>query len=69
MITLQEIKGAIKTLSLDERVELEHLLREQSLSQSLQRMDLPDQGARRRRILGDKILPNLVLEEREAESK
>jgi hypothetical protein len=65
---IQEIKEAIETLSLKERVELERLLRETGVSQPPLGMNLPDQAARRRRILGDKVLPNMVLQEREAES-
>jgi hypothetical protein len=69
MSTVQEIKAAIEMLSLNERAELERLLRETGVSQPARSVTLPNQAARRRRILGDKILPNMVLEEREAESK
>jgi hypothetical protein len=69
MTTVQEIKAAIDTLSSAERAKLESLLREPGVSESPPVVKLPDQAARRRRILGDKILPNLVLQEREAETR
>ena len=68
MISVQEIKAAIETLSLEERAELDLSLREVGVPQSPPSIALPDQAARRRRILGDKVLPNMVLLEREAES-
>jgi hypothetical protein len=68
MINVQEIKAAIESLSFDQRAELNRLLHDTGVSQSPPSIKLPDQAARRRRILGDKILPNMVLEEREAES-
>jgi hypothetical protein len=68
MTTVQEIKAAIDTLSSAERARLESLLRGTGMSESPPAVKLPDQAARRRRILGDKILPNMVLQEREAES-
>ena len=67
MSTLPEIKAAIEGLSPTERAELERMLREPARS-SLPTLKLPDQAARRRRILGDKVLPNLVIEARQAES-
>ena len=65
MSTLEEIKAAIETLSPAERQELECSLRRSALA--TEPLPLPDQGARRRRILGDRVLPNLVLEAREQE--
>jgi hypothetical protein len=63
MSTVDEIKAAIESFPPEERAELERLLRE-GIPKSSARAQLPDQAARRRRILGDKVLPNLVLEER-----
>ena len=68
MITVNEIKATIESLSPEERAELERLLRE-DISKSSARRQLPDQAARRRRILGDKVLPNLVLEARHSEPR
>jgi hypothetical protein len=67
MTTVQEIKAAIDTLPSTERAKLESLLRESGLPESSRVVQLPDQAARRRRILGDKVLPNMVLQERESE--
>ena len=67
MSTVTEIKRAIETLTPEERTELERLLRESPPPAAPSR-PLPDQSARRRRIFGDKVLPNLILESREAES-
>ena len=68
MSAVNEIKTAIGTLSSQERAELERWLREQAAQPSSPSgIRLPDQAARRRRILGDKVLPNLVLEARHAE--
>jgi len=69
MITVQEIKAAIDTLPSAERAKLASLLRETSGPESPRVVQLPDQTARRRRILGDKVLPNLVLQERESEPR
>jgi hypothetical protein len=66
MITAQEIKSAIDTLSSSERLKLDSLLRESNVQEFSHGVQLPDQAARRRRILGDKVLPNMVLQEREA---
>ncbi len=66
MSTLEEIKAAIEALTPAEREELECSLR-QSSSAKEETLPLPDQGARRRRIFGDRVLPNLVLEAREQE--
>jgi len=68
MSTVSEIKAAIESLSPEERAELERLLRG-DISKSSARPPLPDQAARRRRILGDKVLPNLVLEARHSEPR
>ncbi len=64
MSTVLEIKTAIETLTPDQRMELEQLLRESS-ERPPATSPLPDQAARRRRILGDKVLPNYVLLARE----
>jgi hypothetical protein len=66
MSTVQEIKAAIETLSPAEREELERLLHQSPSPASP--LPLPDQAARRRRIFGDRVLPNLILEARESES-
>lgn len=68
MSTVNEIKAAIESLSPAERAELERLLREDTAKSSA-RPQLPDQAARRRRILGDKVLPNVVLEARHSEPR
>jgi hypothetical protein len=65
MSTVQEIKAAIAALSPAERAELERVLRKPV--RATKRLKLPDQAARRRRIFGDRVLPNLVLEARELE--
>ena len=65
MSTVQEIKAAIETLTPAERQELECSLRQSS--SATEALSLPDKGARRRRIFGDRVLPNLVLEAREQE--
>jgi len=64
MSTVLEIKTAIETLTPEQRVELEQLLRESS-ARPPATPPLPDQATRRRRILGDKVLPNYVLLARE----
>jgi hypothetical protein len=66
MSTVLEIKAAIETLSPAEREELERLLHQSPPAAAP--LPLPDQAARRRRIFGDRVLPNLVLEARESES-
>ncbi|MCI0536025.1 MAG: hypothetical protein L0Z50_12435 [Verrucomicrobiales bacterium] len=66
MSRLNEIKEAIDALSAQERAELERWFRQDS-AEVLGQPRLPDQAARRRRILGDKVLPNLVLEARHSE--
>lgn len=64
MSTVQEIKAAIDSLAPAERAELERLLREPARPPSPV-LTLPDQAERRRRIFGDKVLPNYVLLARE----
>lgn len=64
MSTVLEIKTAIETLTPEQRAELEQLLGE-NLNRPAPTTALPDQAARRRRILGDKVLPNYVLLARE----
>ena len=68
MSTLDEIKAAIQSLSPEERAELKRLLREQG-GKASEIHRVPDQAARRRRILGDKVLPNLILEARDSEPR
>ena len=65
MSTVQEIKTAIDALPGAERAKLERLLRRPAKAK--RRLSLPDQAARRRRIFGRRVLPNLVLEAREQE--
>ena len=67
MSTVKEIKAAIEALAPEERAELERLLREPA-TQPTSPLTLPDQAARRRRIFGNKVLPNLVIEARESEA-
>ncbi len=66
MSTVQEIKQAIDSLPAEERKKLEQLL--QPVPRPTPMVSLPNQAERRRRILGDKVLPNLVIEARETES-
>jgi hypothetical protein len=68
MSTVNELKAAIRALSPEERAELERWLQVRT-APAPDAVRLPDQAARRRRILGDKILPNLVLEERHSEPR
>jgi hypothetical protein len=63
MSTVQEIKQAIESLTPAERIELERLLLE-VVPSTLESPKLPDQAERRKAILGDRVLPNLVLEAR-----
>jgi hypothetical protein len=60
MNTLQDIKQAITTLTASERAEVEWLLHEPS-SPVILATKLPDQPARRRAVLGNKVLPNMVM--------
>ncbi|MBM3891636.1 MAG: hypothetical protein FJ388_21190 [Verrucomicrobia bacterium] len=62
MSTVQEIKTAIEALTPQERAELERMLHQPAAEPPTVR--LPDYAARRRRILGEKVLPNLVIEAR-----
>ena len=68
MSTINELKSAIGALAPEERAELERWLQDRA-AQAPDVARLPDQAARRRRILGDKVLPNLVLEERHSEPR
>lgn len=65
MSTVKEIKTAIDALAPEQRAELERILHDET-GRTRTTPQLPDQAARRRRILGDKVLPNLVLEARHA---
>lgn len=67
MNTLQQIKAAIDRLPPEQREEPERMLRQPSQTPS-PALELPDRAARGRRILGDKVLPNLVIEARQAKS-
>lgn len=64
---MKEIKASIDALTPQERSELERLLSEPVPSAPVP-LKLPDQAARRHRIFGDKVLPNLVIEARESEA-
>jgi hypothetical protein len=67
MSTIQEIKAAIESLTPAQRAELDHLLRQPAEPLDEKKLLLPDYAARRRRIMGDKVYPNPVLEARELE--
>jgi hypothetical protein len=60
--TVQEIKAAIEALTPAQRAELERQLGEPA--HPAKKLALPDQAARRRRIFGGRVLPNLVIEAR-----
>ena len=62
--TVEKIKMQIESLSPQERAELERMLREPRV-EAPKTVVLPDQAARRKRIFGDKVLPNYVLLARE----
>ena len=62
--TVEKIKMQIESLSPEERSELERMLREPRV-EAPKAIVLPDQAARRKRIFGDKVLPNYVLLARE----
>jgi hypothetical protein len=62
--TVEKIKMQIEALSPQERAELERLLGEVRV-EAPKTLVLPDQAARRKRIFGDKVLPNYVLLARE----
>ena len=75
MSTLVEIETALKELPLQEAQSVAQWLQEHLNQEGPARntpapqvsAKLPDYAARRRRILGDKILPNMVLLGREQE--
>jgi len=67
LCTVKEIKAAIAALPIPERAKLESWLHYQAGEKS-GRVVLPDQAARRRSIYGKKLLPNMILLERESES-
>ncbi len=67
MSTVQEIKAAIEALTPAQRLELEQVLHQPVPPVTAARSPLPDYAARRRRIMGDKVYPNPVLEARELE--
>jgi len=64
MSTVEKLKTAIESLSPPERAELERLLREPR-GETPKTIVLPNQAERRKRIFGDKVLPNFVLLARE----
>jgi len=64
MSTIQEIKAAIEALSPAQRVELERLLHQPAEPVAEKALPQPDYAARRRRIFGNRVLPNPVLEAR-----
>ena len=68
MSTVQEIKAAIEALTPTQRAELERSLYAPADPVAESSVVLPDYAARRRRIFGDRVLPNMVLEAREAEN-
>ena len=75
MSTVTEIESALKELPLEEVQKLSRWLQKyldqqtaaETTGANLASMRLPDYAARRRRILGDKVLPNMVLQGREQE--
>jgi hypothetical protein len=75
MSTVTEIRDALKHLPVREAQNiarwlqeyLEHQGETKTPSASQTRLRLPDYAARRRMILGDKVLPNMVLLGREQE--
>jgi hypothetical protein len=75
MSTVTEIRDALKQLPVQEaqdiaqwlRKYLEHQDNTKTPSASQTPLRLPDYAARRRMILGDKVLPNMVLLGREQE--
>ena len=69
MSTVSEIKAAIDALPTEQRAEIQRWLSERKPRQPAPPTKLPDQAARRRRILGNKILPNLVLQARDADAR
>ena len=69
MSTVREIKTAIAGLSPEQRAELQDWLLRQAAPSNGGAARLPNQAARRRRILGNKVLPNAVLEARDASER
>jgi hypothetical protein len=69
MSTVAEIKAAIAALSPAKRAELQDWLLAQAERPAPTRTKVPDQSARRRRILGTKVLPNIVVEARHADER
>lgn len=75
MSTVLEIESALKELPLSEAERLafwlDEYLEQQSTASALPatktESTLPDYAARRRRIFGDKVLPNMVILSREQE--
>ncbi len=75
MSTVAEIRDALRQLPVQEAQNLaqwlqnylEHQGDVQTTSANQKRLSLPDYPARRRMILGDKVLPNMVLLDREEE--
>ena len=75
MSTVKEIESALKELPLDEAQRLSQWLQEyldrqaaaKTARASQASISLPDYAARRRMILGDKVLPNMVILDREQE--
>ena len=75
MSTVAEIEAALKQLPVQEAQDivqsLQKYLEHQGVAKtppaSQTRLRLPDYAARRRTILGDKVLPNMVLLGREEE--
>jgi hypothetical protein len=65
MSRAHEIKAAIDSLSPAERDELDRLL--DLTATASKKTSLPDYAARRRRIFGDRVLLNPVLEARKLE--
>ena len=75
MSTVTEIRDALKQLPVQEAQNiaqwlqkyLEHEGEAKTLPAGQTRLRLPDYAARRRMIFGDKVLPNMVLLDREEE--
>jgi len=75
MSTVTEIESALKELPLREAKRLSQWLQKyldqqtaaEAAKASTAAVKLPDYAARRRMILGDKVLPNMVLLDREQE--
>ena len=70
MSTVPEIESALKELPLHEAQSVSHWLQDYLQQQNTLRSSPsapPDYAARRRSIMGDKVLPNMVLLDRESE--